>query len=565
MSRKKSSIKYVSKNRMYFTFILFILIYVFLIYRLVDIQVVHSDFYKKCVRDQSSSSINLSSGRGTIYDRNNKKITDTKSEDIIIIQKDKINMDDGYIKLIQDVTGLDNSQIYGEIQENPVSPIVELKISNMDNNLKSKLEKENIIIDKKTYRYSDEDILAHTLGYIDKDNNGVSGIEKSKNDILKDKNLDYVEVFKAGSIGNAGKNKKIGVLDGSVKINEKSKDDRHLKLTVDYEIQKKLERLVDKEKNPSAVVISNVKSGEVLAMTSRPNFDRESISEYLKMYNGELENRAIKYMYAPGSVFKIVVLYAALEEGVIDENYTYTCTGSSEVNNRVLKCNKLDGHGTLTLEQAFANSCNTAFLDIALKVGKEKIIETAKKLHLDQEVGIDIYGEKSGTIQDDIDIVNLCIGQGKMMFTPLQVNQMTQAIANNGSYKPLHIYDSIINNEKEIVKAFKITKEDKGDISPYIVSKIKKMMKAVATEGTAKELDALEKGSGVKTGTTQATINVENADKTIGKKIITHGWVTGFYPKENPKYAITVIIEGTKDSSKPAIPLFKEICETILK
>ncbi|MCB6742979.1 penicillin-binding transpeptidase domain-containing protein, partial [Blautia sp. 210820-DFI.6.14] len=81
------------------------------------------------------------------------------------------------------------------------------------------------------------------------------------------------------------------------------KDDRHLKLTIDYDIQKKLEKLVDKEQNPSSVVISDVKSGEVLAMTSRPNFDRDSISEYLKMSNGELENRAIKYMYAPGSVF----------------------------------------------------------------------------------------------------------------------------------------------------------------------------------------------------------------------------------------------------------------------
>ena len=102
-------------------------------------------------------------------------------------------------------------------------------------------------------------------------------------------------------------------------------------------------------------------------------------------------------------------------------------------------------------------------------------------------------------------------------------------------------------------------------MSPYIVNKIKNMMKSVAQSGTAKELAILEKGCGVKTGTTQAAINVENADKTIGKKIITHGWVTGFYAKENHKYTITVIIEGTKDYSKSAIPLFKEICESILK
>ena len=119
-------------------------------------------------------------------------------------------------------------------------------------------------------------------------------------------------------------------------------------------------------------------------------------------------NRAIQVNYPIGSIFKIVVLYAALENNIIDENYTYECSGSITIgaNNEVLNCNKLDGHGLQTLKDAFSNSCNPAFLDIALKVGKEKIIKAAKKLHLDQEVGIDIYGEKSGMIQDDIYIGN---------------------------------------------------------------------------------------------------------------------------------------------------------------
>jgi penicillin-binding protein 2 len=563
MSRKKSAIKYTSKNRMYFIFIMCVLIYGFLIYRLVDIQIIKANYYEQCARDQSSSILNLSSGRGTIYDRNNKKLTDNKVKDIIIIQKDQISINDGYMELIQEVTGLDTAIIYSKIQENPVSPIVELEIKNIDENLKSKLDKENILVDKKTYRYSESNILAHTIGYIDSDNKAISGIEKSQDDVLKDKNLDYIEVFKAGSSGNSGKSKKIGVLNGSVKSNKNS-DDRHLKLTVDYNIQNQLEKLVDKEDNPSAVVISDVQTGEVLAISSRPNYNQSSVEDFLSATNGELQNRAIRYMYAPGSVFKIVVLYAALENNVIDENYTYTCTGSKEINNRVLKCNNIQGHGHLTLKQAFANSCNPAFLDIALKVGKENIIKAAKKLHLDQEVGIDIYGEKSGSIQDDIDIVNLSIGQGKMMFTPLQVNQMTQVVANNGLYKQLHIYDSIIDNNKNIIKNFKTTKEEEI-ISPYVITKIKDMMKSVSKEGTAKELSDLEKGSGVKTGTTQAKINVENEDKTIIKQSISHGWVTGFYPEENSKYAITVIIEGTKDSSKSAVPLFKDICDKILK
>lgn len=564
MSRKKSPVKYSIKNRIYSVMIIFILIYAFLIYRLIDIQVIKSEYYRQCALEQSSSTLNLSSGRGIIYDRNNKKLTDNKVKDIIVVQKDKININNEYMNLIEKATGLNSDFIYDKIQEDPVSPIVEFEITNINNDLKKELEDEDILIDKKTYRYSDDNMLTHTIGYIDGDGNGITGIEKSQEDILKDKNLDYIEVFKAGSSGNSGDSKKIGVLNGSIKTEKNSSKDNHLKLTVDYNIQKKLEALVDKEENPNSVIISDVKTGEIIAMTSRPNYNRNDIEEYMKLSNGSLENRAIRYMYAPASVFKIVVLYAALENNIIDENYTYTCTGSLNVNERVLHCNKLDGHGHMTLEEAFANSCNPAFLDIALKVGVENIKNAAKSLHLDAPVGIDVYGEKNGTIEEGIDIVNLAIGQGQMMFTPLQVNQMTQVIANNGLYKQLHIYDSVIDNDKNIVKDFKTTKEDEP-LSPYVTFKIKEMMKAVSTYGTAKELNDLEEGCGVKTGTAQAKINVQNEDKSISKKTILHGWTTGFYPEENPKYAITVIIEGTEHSNKSAVPLFKDICSNILK
>lgn len=564
MSRKKSSIKYSIKNRIYSVMIIFILVYAFLIYRLIDIQVMKSEYYKQCALDQSSSTLNLNSGRGVIYDRNNKKLTDNKVKDIIVVQKDKIDINNEYMNLIEMVTGLTSDIIYYKIQENPVSPIVEFEIKNINNSLKKDLKDKDILIDKKTYRYTDDNILAHTIGYIDSDGNGITGIEKSQEDILKDKNLDYIEVFKAGSSGNSGYSKKVGVLNGSIKTKKNSSKDNHLKLTIDYDIQKKLEELVDKEENPNSVIISDVKTGEIIAMTSRPNYDRTDIKKHMKLSNGSLENRAIRYMYAPASVFKIVVLYAALENNIIDENYTYTCTGSLNVNERILHCNKLEGHGHMTLEEAFANSCNPAFLDIALKVGVQNIKNAAKELHLDESVGIDIYGEKNGTIEDGIDIVNLAIGQGQMMFTPLQVNQMTQVIANNGLYKQLHIYDSVIDNYKNIVKDFKTTKKEKP-LSPYIIFKIKEMMKSVSTYGTAKELDDLEKGCGVKTGTAQAKMNIENEDKSISEKTILHGWTTGFYPEENPKYAITIIIEGTEYSNKSAVPLFKEICSNILK
>lgn len=566
MTRKKTNFEYASRTRIYIVFILALLIYGFLIYRLVDIQIVQAEKYKEKANQQSNVKLDLGSGRGTIYDRDNKKLTDDKVEDVIIVQKKQVKMNNDYMNLIKQVTGLESDEIYDKLQEDTTSPIVEFKISNMNSYLEKRLEEEKVIVDEKTYRYSENSLLSHTVGYINKsDKEGKTGIEKSKDDLLKNKNLDYIEVFKAGKSGNNGN---LSILNGSINSKKESPEDRHLKLTIDYDIQNKLEKIVDKEENPTAVVISDTNTGEILAMTSRPNFDRNNIANYIgekETGKGELTNRAIQSEYPPGSVFKLVVLFAALDNGIIDENYTYTCKGSQEFKGRILNCNKLDGHGNVNLEQAFAQSCNPAFADIALKVGKESILKAAKQLHLDEQVGIDIYGEKSGTIDKTIDEINLAIGQGPMQFTPLQVNQMTQVIANNGLYKQLHIYDSIVDNNKNVVKNFKTIKEEDDVIAPYTITRVKKMMKSVSKQGTAKELSELKGGSGVKTGTAQAYIPRINEDGTKGKEKILHSWTTGFYPAESPKYTITVFVEGISGSNKSAIPIFKEICQKILK
>jgi len=147
------------------------------------------------------------------------------------------------------------------------------------------------------------------------------------------------------------------------------------------------------------------------------------------------------------------------------------------------------------------------------------------------------------------------IGQGSIGFTPLQINQMTQIVANNGTYKPLYLYDSIVNNDKNIMKSFRSSKSEEI-ISPYTITRVKEMMKGVSKDGTGKDLKDLKGGCGVKTGTAQSTSN--------GKKV-DHGWITGFYPEERPKYAITVLVEGTQQNSKSALPIFKKICQNLSK
>ena len=148
---------------------------------------------------------------------------------------------------------------------------------------------------------------------------------------------------------------------------------------------------------------------------------------------------------------------------------------------------------------------------------------------------------------------NLSIGQGSLGFTPLQINQMTQIIANNGLYKPLYIYDSIVDDSMNEIKKLSTSKKEEL-ISPYTSTQIKQFMIGVSQTGTAKSLSDLKDGCGVKTGTAQSSVNHTK---------VSHGWITGFYPKDNPKYAITVLVEGTEKNSKSAIPIFKDICNSI--
>lgn len=556
MSRKKYNLPKNMVGRGKTTVLIFVLVYLFFIYRLVDIQILKSDEYKQRQENQSTEKIDLNTGRGVIYDRNNEPLTDKKKETVLIVQKEKFINDSNIRNLVKEVSNLSDKEIYKEIEEQTESSMFEIQVNNISKETEAKLLEENILVSKRSIRYDEDSLLSHTIGYINKkDKIGQYGIERSMDEVLNASNEEYISVFKAGE---AGRKEGLDVLKGSIKTVTRDDKDKHIKLTIDKNIQKIVEKVVDEEANPTAVIISDVESGEILSMSSRPNFDQNDISKYIsdtEKSKGELRNRVIQNTYAPGSVFKIVTLYAALDTKIIDENYTYNCTGNTKIgkNKEILNCHNKEGHGIQSLTEAFANSCNTAFFDIANKVGKDKIIEYAKKLHLDERVDIGLEEEVNRVIPKDISIRNLSIGQGSMEFTPIQINQMTQIIANNGTYKPLYIYDSIVDNNKSILKNFNQSKEEEI-ISPYTLTIVKDIMKKVSLSGTGEALKDLEGGCGVKTGTAQTNIDGIS---------VNNGWITGFYPSDTPKYTITVIVEGTKEESKSALPIFKEICKNL--
>ena len=535
------------------TLIIFFIIAVGLIFRIFYLSIYKHQDYTSRIEDQSTQRIDLNSRRGVIYDRNNIPLTDTTKKNIIIVPKDKLVNDYKRLKIIKENTNLSESDIFKSLEEQIHNELIEIEVENLDEINIAKLEEIGVLVEEKIERYKDNNLLSHTIGYIDKnENKGVSGIEKSMDSELRNSNKNYISVFKTSDLGKING---LGLIEGSLSKVSDIDTDKNLKLTIDSNMQQKIENIVDKEENPTVVIVSDVNTGEILTMSSRPNFNQNNIAASLDKTDGQLQNRAISATYPAGSVFKMVVLFSALENKIINnKTYYYNCVGSEKIGeNEKLNCNNLSGHGIETLGEVFANSCNTAFYDIAKKLGKDEIYSAISTLHLDEKVDIGLDEEINSNIPKKISLSNLAIGQGDLEFTPIQINQLTQIIANNGLYKPLYIYDSIVDNSMNEIKKISSSKEEEL-ISPYTITQIKQLMIGVSQTGTAKVLKDLEGGCGVKTGTAQSSIN--------GNKIC-HGWITGFYPKDEPKYAITVLVEGTEKKSKSAIPIFKEICNII--
>ncbi|SHH08178.1 peptidoglycan D,D-transpeptidase FtsI family protein [Tepidibacter thalassicus] len=546
---RKNNVKKKNK-RIELVLYFFIFVFILILGRLSYIQVYKGkEYYDRAIR-QSEIKVDLTSNRGSIYDRNNILLTDKEKEDVLVILKRNFKLNKKTIELLKNITNMSEKNIYKNFECK--SDLIELKIRYLNENLKRKIESQSgVLIVNKTHRYLKENILTHTIGYINKyENKGVSGIERAKDGLLKNQRREYVEAFI-----DARQN----VVPGSFKkYRDENLKSKNIKLTIDYNIQKAVEKALDKESKKGAVVVSNVNTGEILAMASRPNFNPNKVEDYINSKNQELLNKAIQCSYPPGSIFKIIVSLAAFEEGVVDEDEKFNCTGEIDLNGLKINCWKRKGHGEETFKEAFYNSCNPVFVEVGKRVGSKKILDMAKKMGLKDKVNIGLKEEKCGILPagDKIKgnaIGNISIGQGDIEVTPLQVNQMTQIIANNGVYKKLYLFDSVLNENMKEIEKYRPEK-DKVVVSPFVINRVRKLMEGVVREGTAKNIKGLKGGSAGKTGSAESYVN--------GKKLV-HGWFTGYYPAKSPKYAITVFVYNGKSGGGSAAPVFRDIVKNI--
>ena len=402
-------------------------------------------------------------------------------------------------------------------------------------------------------RYSEKTFAAHIIGYMNGEK-GVFGIEKSFDSFLSENGKAASVSYYADGMGRLLSGEEI--LIDEEKVFEKN----GVVLTLDLEIQEIAEKALLKGTEKGAAVVMDVENGEIIASASVPSFESAEVEKYLEAENSPFVNRAFS-AYSVGSTWKIVVAAAALESEISPER-TFECTGKIEVDGRIFKCHWEAGHGEINMEKALEISCNPYFINLALEVGGEKILETAKNLGFGTPSD---FGENFSSVGGNLPskeklsaktvLSSFAFGQGELLATPVQLAVLSSAIANGGkAVTPkivLGTYDKGGNFEET----------PKYSQNPVMSEKtaeiLKSMMINVVEKGSGTNAKPKERGAGGKTASAQTGQFDENGNEII------HAWFIGFYPSEKPKYAVAVFAEGMESGGDFAAPVFKNICDGI--
>ncbi|MDD3023612.1 MAG: penicillin-binding transpeptidase domain-containing protein, partial [Syntrophomonadaceae bacterium] len=326
-----------------------------------------------------------------------------------------------------------------------------------------------------------------------------------------------------------------------------------------------LQEIVEnKSKNikKGAIVVMDVQSKEVLAMASRPAFNpNDDLANLIKNdKESTLSNRALS-KYHPGSLIKILLAAAALEEKKVSLDDEFYCNGQYVFNDAVaIPCWKEAGHGKIDFAAGFALSCNPTFIKVGLELGKQSLLEYVEKMHLTDGrlLGYTNYLESYVKIEPgEPALGNACLGQEGVMITPLQMTSLLATIADDGKWAPPSLLCYTIDSKGKKQELPAIAKEQV--IKQETAKAVQYLMEMVVSDGTGKTAALKEIKAAGKTATSQTGNLRENGQEILDT------WFGGYFPADNPRWAIVVMVEGGQSGAQDAAPVFKDIAQAMLQ
>ena len=313
------------------------------------------------------------------------------------------------------------------------------------------------------------------------------------------------------------------------------------------------------EDRKGAVVAMNVKTGEILCVVSKPDFDPNEVIGHWDRLNSDEENspllnRAFLGSYPPGSTFKIVTALEYLKEhNGNTADYGFECTGSFEYNGSVINCFNETSHGWVNFDDSFAQSCNSSFANISSTLDKRGFETTLDELLFNNELPLPFkysmsYSDIDPASSTD-DLLQTGIGQGRTTISPIHMLMITSAIANDGVLMRPYVVSEIQNADGGVISRTRV-REYGTLIDPVYTGSLRNMMRQVVVNGTAKRvLDTNGYKISGKTGSAEYSSN----------KSLSHAWFTGFAGADEPEIAVTVIVEGGGSGGAVAAPIAKRV------
>ncbi|MBU5294674.1 penicillin-binding protein A [Anaerosalibacter bizertensis] len=423
------------------------------------------------------------------------------------------------------------------------------KIKNNSFNKRLWIDEENIlrgmILDRngKTLAYSEKtedstirhynygSLYSHIIGYSYRDY-GKSGLELTYNNELL--NLKESTTLKEIS-----------------KIIKPDGEGNNIKLTLDHELQEIARNSLKGKKG--SIVAMNPQNGEIYAMVSQPDFDPNTMKQnwqsIVENPDSPFLNRATSGLYAPGSIFKVVTAVAGLENPNVSKSYD--CKGSFTVEGYTLEDYGGKAHGKLGLEEALVKSCNSYFAQLGLQVGRQELGGVSERFMMNKDIPFDLPVKASkfahGEELKKTDIAASSIGQGKTLVTPLNMAMVASAIGNEGNMVKPILVKEILSPKGHLIK-LNDTETISQVTDPLISNQVKNMMVEVVKRGTGTNASIGDIRVAGKTGT---------AENPTGKS---HAWFIGFAPADEPKIAISVILESDGTTGgKTAAPIARQI------
>lgn len=521
-----------------------------LMLRLFFIYWFYGEHYRNMAELQQNMQVTLGLQQGDILDRWGRPFTQAGEVRELFVFPGMIRQEADTFKRIEALTGLPAEAFFALRQ--PGEPYIRAEIIGEAPDLEAAVHRgayPGMVIHTQTLRYGETSLARHVVGHLRRsDNRPEQGIEKVFEALLHPKNSAV-----AVQLVTDARLKPIPGMRPILLAPDYQPGD--VQLTLDYDIQGIVESVLDQAPDARrGVVVVEVKTGNILALASRPQYDQRDPLARL----GEAEDFLLSIptqAYPLGSVFKVVVAAAALEQGV-STSRIYTCTGGIYAGQHFFPC-RPGGLGDITLRQALAHSCNDTFIRLAREIGGDVVIETARKMGLGAALPIELRNDP-GRLMAPAEYAgpgygNLAIGQGTTLVTPLQAAALMNVIASGGVYKPLRLVQGL-HHPSEGWKAWPAGGTEQPVLSKETARYLAEALRDTTQYGTGQRAQNLDiGGTAGKTGTPQVSDPMAEI----------YGWFAGFYPWDDPKYTVIVLSKEGLGGGRSAAPLFEAIARRI--